>query len=69
VILGLIVVKLRDASFALTNLAFNQIGFFLIGSAFQEVTHGEDGISSGVEPWGFLDFSNEYVSFAFMLFC
>jgi branched-chain amino acid transport system permease protein len=68
-ILGLIVVKLRDASFALTNLAFNQIGFFLIGSAFQEVTHGEDGISSGVEPWGFLDFSNEYVSFAFMLFC
>ncbi|NVL92191.1 MAG: branched-chain amino acid ABC transporter permease [Desulfobacterales bacterium] len=68
-LLGLIIVRLADASFALTNLAFNQVGFFLIGSAFQEVTHGEDGISSGVEPWGFLDFANEPVAFVFVLVC
>ncbi len=68
-ILGLIVARLSDAPFALTNLAFNQVGFFLIGSAFQTVTHGEDGISSGVEPWGFLDFANEYVAFGFVLVC
>jgi len=68
-ILGLIVVGLDGASFALTNLAFNQVGFFLIGSAFQKVTHGEDGISAGVEPWGFLDFANEYVAFGFVLLC
>ena len=68
-ILGLIVARLSDAPFALTNLAFNQVGFFLIGSAFQTVTHGEDGISSGVEAWGFLDFANEYVAWVFVLVC
>lgn len=68
-ILGLIVVGLEGASFALTNLAFNQVGFFLIGSAFQKVTQGEDGISAGVEPWGFLDLANEHVAFGFVLLC
>ena len=68
-ILGLIVARLSEAPFALTNLAFNQVGFFLIGSAFQKVTHGEDGISCGVEPWGFLDFANEYVAWGFVLIC
>jgi len=68
-ILGLIIVRLADAPFALTNLAFNQVGFFLIGSVFQEITHGEDGISSGIEPWGFLDLANEYMAFAFVLIC
>lgn len=68
-ILGLIVVGLEGASFALTNLAFNQVGFFLVGSAFQNITHGEDGISAGVEPWGFLDFANEHMAFGFVLLC
>lgn len=68
-VLGLIVSRLSDAPFALTNLAFNQVGFFLIGSAFQRVTHGEDGISSGVEPWGFLDFANETAAWGFVLAC
>jgi branched-chain amino acid transport system permease protein len=66
---GAIVARLSEASFALTNLAFNQVGFFLIGSAFQTVTHGEDGISSGVEPWGFLDFANEYIAYGFVMVC
>jgi branched-chain amino acid transport system permease protein len=68
-ILGLIVVNLQEAPFALTNLAFNQVGLFLIGSAFQKVTHGEDGISSGVMPWGFVNFSNEKFAFVAVLGC
>lgn len=68
-VLGSIVVNLEEAPFALVNLAFNQIGFFLIGSTLQEITHGEDGISSGVEPWGILDFANQYVAYAFVLIC
>jgi len=68
-VLGLIVVNLEEAPFALVNLAFNQIGFFLIGSTFQEITHGEDGISSGVEPWGILDFANQYLAYLFVLVC
>ena len=66
-ILGLIVVKLDGASFALVNLAFSQIGYFLVSSTFQKLTHGTDGISSRVEAWGFLNFSNEYVTFSFIL--
>jgi len=67
--LGLIVVKLDGASFALVNLAFSQIGYFLVSATFHEVTHGTDGISSRVEPWGFLNFSNEYVTYSFILIC
>lgn len=68
-LIGLIMAPLSGAPFALTNLAFNQVGFFLIGSAFQSVTHGEDGISCGVQPWGALDFANEYVAYGFVLAC
>ncbi len=67
-IVGSVLVNLQEAPFALTNLAFNQVGFFLIGSAFQKVTHGEDGISSGVMPWGFVNFSNEKFAFVAVLF-
>jgi branched-chain amino acid transport system permease protein len=67
--LGSFLVELRGAPFALTNLALNQVGYFLIGSTFQKITHGEDGISSGVLPWGFLNFSNEPVAYVFILFC
>jgi len=65
---GSVLVNLHEAPFALTNLAFNQVGFFLIGLAFQKVTHGEDGISSGVMPWGFVNFSNEKFAFVAVLF-
>lgn len=68
-ILGLIVARLNEAPFALTNLAFNQVGFFLVGSAFQKVTHGEDGISCGVEAWGFLDLASETVAYIFVFVC
>lgn len=66
-LVGLIVVKLGGASFALVNLAFSQIGYFLVSSTFHQITHGTDGISSRVERWGFLNFSNEYFTFCFIL--
>jgi branched-chain amino acid transport system permease protein len=66
---GLIVSRLSEAPFALTNLAFNQVGFFLVGSTFQNWTNGENGLSANVLPWGYLDFSNEFVASAFILAC
>jgi len=69
VVLGLIVVRLRDAPFALANLAFNQIGYWLANAGLQDYTEGEDGLSSMAEPIGFLDFTNQPVAFGFMLVC
>lgn len=66
---GLIVSRLSEAPFALSNLAFNQVGFFLVGSTFQNVTNGENGLSAAVESWGYLDFANEYAAAAFILSC
>jgi len=68
-VFGLIVSRLAGAAFALSCLAFNQVGFFLVGSTFQNITNGENGLSAAVMPWGYLDFANEYVAFAFILTC
>ncbi len=68
-VLGLLVARLSDAAFTLTNLAFNQAGFFIVGSVLRDLTHGEDGLSCGVEPWGVLDFANEKAAFIFVLGC
>jgi len=68
-ILGSFLVELKGAAFALTNMAFNYIGYFLIRSTFQKITYGDDGLSSKVMPWGFLDFSNETVAYIFVLIC
>lgn len=69
VVLGSILVRLRDAPFALANLAFNQIGFWLANAGLQDYTEGEDGLSSMAESIGFLDFTNQPVAFGFMLVC
>ena len=69
VVLGSILVRLRDAPFALSNLAFNQIGFWLANAGLQDYTEGEDGLSSMAESIGFLDFTNQPVAFGFMLVC
>lgn len=66
---GLIVSRLSGAAFALSCLAFNQVGFFLVGSTFQTITNGENGLSAAVMPWGYLDFANEYIASAFILAC
>lgn len=69
VVLGSILVRLRDAPFALSNLAFNQIGFWLANAGLQDYTEGEDGLSSMAESIGFLDFTSQPVAFGFMLVC
>ncbi|MCP4344840.1 MAG: branched-chain amino acid ABC transporter permease [Desulfobacterales bacterium] len=68
-VLGLFVARLSGAAFTLTNLAFNQAGFFIVGSVLSDLTHGEDGLSCGVEAWGILDFANEKAAFIFVLSC
>lgn len=68
-VVGFVVVRTKDAAFALVNLAFNQIGFWVVLSGLQDFTHGEDGLPSEVEVIGFLDFYNTPVAFGFMLVC
>lgn len=67
--IGFIVVRTEGSTFALANLAINQIGFWMAMSALQGLTHGEDGLSSSVGPVGFLDFYDVPVAFGFMLAC
>lgn len=44
-VLGLIVIRTHGASFALINMAFNEIGHFAVQSPLSGITHGEDGMS------------------------
>ncbi|MFH1058277.1 MAG: branched-chain amino acid ABC transporter permease [Pseudomonadota bacterium] len=68
-VMGLVVVQVQGAAFALVNLAINQIGFWLAMAGLQEFTHGEDGLPSSVQAVGFLDFYNPPAAFGFVLFC
>lgn len=68
-VVGLVVVQVQGAAFALVNLAINQIGFWLAMAGLQDITHGEDGLPSSVRAIGFLDFYNPPVAFGFMLSC
>jgi len=68
-LLGLVVVQVHGAAFALLNLAFNQIGFWLASSGLQRFTRGEDGLPVSVAAIGFLDFRNIHVTFGFALCC
>jgi len=43
VLLGPVAVRATGACFALMNLAFNHIGFFLVLSPLRAITNGEDG--------------------------
>jgi branched-chain amino acid transport system permease protein len=68
-IIGFIVVQTEGAPFALVNLAFNQIGYWLAASGLQSITRGEDGLPSSAEAIGFLDFSDKPTVFLFALIC
>ncbi|RJX34903.1 MAG: branched-chain amino acid ABC transporter permease [Desulfarculus sp.] len=68
-VVGFVVVRTSGAAFALVNLAFNQIGYWLALSGLQDYTHGEDGLPSSVEALWFLDFRQAPVAFGFMLVC
>lgn len=69
IILGPIIVRATGACFALINLAFNQIGHFLVLVAFSRYTGGEDGMSATFSNVGFFNFGSKPVMFGFSLFC
>lgn len=69
VILGPIIVRTTGACFALINLAFCQVGYFLVLVAFSRHTGGEDGMSAYFSKLSFLNFGNKYIVFGFVLFC
>lgn len=69
VIVGPIIIRTTGACFALINLAFNQVGYFLVVVAFSKYTGGEDGMSVSFSKFGFIDFSNKPFKFGFVLLC
>jgi len=68
-VIGLIIVRTTGACFSLINLAFNQIGFFLVLSPLRGITRGEDGFGVRVASFGFLNFANPTFKFWFVLVC
>jgi branched-chain amino acid transport system permease protein len=68
-ILGPVVVRATGACFALINLAFNQVGYFLALVAFAKFTGGEDGLSLTFSNIPFLNIANPKVFFGLTLFC
>jgi branched-chain amino acid transport system permease protein len=68
-LIGLIVVRTTGACFALINLAFNQVGFFLVLSTFRNITRGEDGIGVVPVQLGFMNFGSRPFMFGFVLLC
>ena len=68
-ILGPVVVRATGACFALINLAFNQVGYFLALVGFAKFTGGEDGLSLTFSKIPFLSVANPKVFFGFTLFC
>jgi len=68
-ILAPVVVRATGACFALVNLAFNQVGYFLALVAFAKFTAGEDGLSLTFSVAPFLNLANPKVFFGFSLFC
>jgi len=68
-ILGPIIVRTTGACFALINLAFNQVGFFLALVAFSKWTGGEDGMSTYFKKIWIIDFSKKLTVFFFALLC
>ena len=66
-LLGPIAVKTTGAAFALINVAFNQIGYFIVLVALASYTGGEDGVSLDFNSYGFVNFRNVHFLFAFCL--
>jgi branched-chain amino acid transport system permease protein len=62
-LLGPIIVRATGACFALVNLAFNHVGYFLALVAFAEITGGEDGRSASFSKIGFFDFNSVPLKF------
>ncbi len=64
-VLGGIVLRTHGASFALINMAFNEIGHFLVQSPLAAYTLGEDGLSCSADPlFGWVSLYDDRWAFA-----
>lgn len=68
-LIGLVVARATGACFALMNLAFNHIGFFLVLSPLKGITNGEDGFGIHAASFWFLNPGSRASMFFFVLFC
>ena len=68
-LLGLVVVRTTGACFALINLAFNHIGFFLVLSPLREITNGEDGFGTHASSFWFFNPNTKIGMYFFVLLC
>ena len=66
-LLGPLVVKTRQAAFALLNLALNEVGAYLVLSPWHKWTGGEDGLSLFFKKYGFINFGESTFRFYFCL--
>ncbi len=57
-LLGPILIRTKGACFALLNLAYNQVGYFLVLVPLSKFTGGEDGISLHFTGFWFFDVGN-----------
>ncbi|MFH1059698.1 MAG: branched-chain amino acid ABC transporter permease [Pseudomonadota bacterium] len=68
-LLGPVLVRLKGAAFALANLAFNQLGYFVVLVPLAPWTGGEDGFSLDFATYGFINFAEPNFRFYFCLAC
>lgn len=64
---GAITVRVSGAAFALANLAFNRVGWFLVMSPLKEITGGENGLSIRNLSFWLVNFRNPSFRFWFVL--
>lgn len=64
---GAVTVRVSGAAFALSNLAFNRVGWFLVMSPLKEITGGENGLSIRNLSFWLVNFRNPNFRFWFVL--
>ncbi|MCX5907582.1 MAG: branched-chain amino acid ABC transporter permease [Deltaproteobacteria bacterium] len=68
-LLGLIIIRTTGACFSLINLAFNQIGFFVVLSPLKTFTNGEDGFGIHAQSLWFLNPASKINLYVLVLVC
>lgn len=68
-LLGPIIVRTTGACFALINLAFNHVGFFLVLSPLKKITNGEDGFGVHASIFAFFNPGSKTAKYFLVLFC
>jgi branched-chain amino acid transport system permease protein len=67
-LIGLLVTRVKGPAFALLNMALNQVGLFLVISAFADYTRGEDGLmAKPSQLFGVFWLNHDIPAFIFVL--